>query len=116
MKKFAVLLLFAAAAVSAFAADTSLKGYLVDVACAKDDAAKPEWGPKHTKNCLLMPKCEASGYGVMTEDRKVIRFDKAGSEEAKKFIVASTKNNDFKVTVTGSVSGDTMTVTKIELQ
>jgi hypothetical protein len=116
MKKLAVLLLFAAAAVSTFATDTSVKGYLVDLACAKADAAKPDWGPKHTKNCLLMPNCVASGYGVLTEDRKVIRFDKAGNDEAKKFIDATKKDNDFKVTVTGAVSGDTMTVTKIELQ
>jgi hypothetical protein len=116
MKKFAVLLLFAAAAISTFAADASVKGYLVDLACAKEGATKPGWGPKHTRNCLQMPNCEASGYGVMTEDRKVIRFDKAGSEEAKKFIEATKKDNDFKVTVTGAVSGDTMSVSKIELQ
>jgi hypothetical protein len=115
MKKIAIVL-FALAAISTFAADTKVSGYLVDLACAKADAGKPDWGAKHTKNCLQMPKCEASGYGILTSDDKVIRFDKAGNDEAKRFITASTKNNDFKVTVTGVLTGDEMTVTKIELQ
>jgi hypothetical protein len=115
MKKI-VLLLFAVAAISTFAADNKVNGYLVDLACVKADGDKPEWGAKHTKNCLLMPNCEAAGYGVLTSDKKIIRFDKSGNAEAKKFIVDTNKEKDFRVSVTGSVSGDVMSVSKIELQ
>ena len=115
MKKL-VLILFAAVSLSAFAADTTVKGYLVDLACAKEDGSKADFGAKHTKGCLQMPDCEKSGYGVLTDDKKVIRFDKAGNEEAKKFIAALTQKKDIKVAVNGAVTGDNMTVSKIALQ
>jgi hypothetical protein len=115
MKKL-VMILFAAISLSAFAADTTVKGYLVDLACAKEEGQKAGFGAKHTKGCLQMDDCEKSGYGVMTDDKKVIRFDKAGNEEAKKFIAALTKKSDIKVAVDGAVNGESMTVSKITLQ
>ena len=69
MKKL-VMILFAAVSLSAFAADTTVKGYLVDLACAKEDGSKADFGAKHTKGCLQMDECEKSGYGVLTEDKK----------------------------------------------
>ena len=115
MKKFAMIL-FAAVAISAFAADTTVKGTLVDLACAKEDGQTPGFGAKHTKGCLQMADCEKSGYGVLTADKKVIKFDTAGNATAKKFINDLTKKKDIQVTVTGAVNGDSMTVTKIDLQ
>ena len=115
MKKF-VMILFAALSISAFAADTTVKGYLVDLACAKEEGQKPGFGAKHTKGCLQMEDCEKSGYGVMTDDKKVIRFDKAGNEQARKFIAGLTKKSDIKVAVDGAVNGENMTVSKITLQ
>jgi hypothetical protein len=115
MKKFA-LVLFAATVVSAFAADTQVKGYLVDLACAAEEGQQAGFGAKHTKGCLQMPDCVNSGYGVLTDDKKVIRFDKAGNEQAKKFVADLKKDKDIKVNVTGAVNGEAITVTKIELQ
>jgi hypothetical protein len=115
MKKL-VLILFAAASLSAFAADTTVKGYLVDLACAKEDGSKPDFGIKHTTDCLKMPDCVQTGYGVLTDDKKVIAFDAAGNERAKKFIAGLTKSSDIKVAVTGTRKGDSMTVNKIALQ
>jgi hypothetical protein len=115
MKRFA-LILFAAMAMNAFAADTTVKGHLVDLACAAEDGQKAGFGAKHSKNCLLMDECVKSGYGVLTPDRKVIKFDKAGNAEAKKFISTLKKEKDIQVEVTGAVNGDSMSVTKIALQ
>jgi hypothetical protein len=115
MRKF-VLILFAATAISAFAADTTVKGYLVDLACAAEEGKKAGFGASHSKDCLQMPDCVAGGYGVLTEDKKVVKLDKAGNDQAKKFIADLKKEKDIRVAVTGSVSGDSMTVTKIELQ
>jgi hypothetical protein len=111
-----VLVLFAAVAVSAFAADATVKGYLVDLACAAEDGQKPGFGAKHSKSCLQMDECVKSGYGVLTDDRKVIRFDNASNEQAKKFIADLKQAKDIKVSVTGSLNGDTIAVNKIELQ
>jgi hypothetical protein len=117
MKKIAILLfVLAAGAISALAADSQVKGYLVDVECAREEGQRPDFGKTHAKQCLQMPSCVDSGYGVLTDDKKIIKFDKAGNAEAKKFISTLTKNNDIKVTVTGSVTGEEMTVSKIELQ
>ena len=115
MKKFAIIL-FATVALSAFAADTAVKGYLVDIACANDEGQRPDFGIKHSKGCLQMAECAGSGYGVLTDDKRVIHFDKAGNDQAKKFIDGLTKSTDIKVTVTGKLDGEQMTVNKIELQ
>jgi hypothetical protein len=115
MKKLAMIL-FAAIAISAFAADTTVKGYLVDLSCAAEEGQKAGFGAKHSKDCLQMEECVKSGYGVLTDDKKVIKFDAAGNEQAKKFIAELKKEKDIKVSVSGAVNGDGMTVSKIELQ
>jgi len=115
MKKL-LLILFAAMTVSALAADTTVKGYLVDRECASELGSRAGFGPNHSKSCLQMPPCEKSGYAVLTEDKKIIKLDDKGNEQAKKFIAGLTKNKDIKVAVTGDLNDDTITVTKIELQ
>ena len=111
-----VLIFLAAAALGSFAADTKVTGYLVDMACGREEGSRPDFGIKHSKECLQMPECVASGYGILTEDKKVIPFDAAGNEKAKKFISELKKTTDIKVTVTGTMKGGFMTVSKIELQ
>jgi hypothetical protein len=115
MKRLTLVLL-TAVALSAFAADTKVQGYLVDIACGSEERQRPNFGIKHSKGCLEMPDCAGSGYGVLTEDKKIIRFDAASNAKAKQFIAELKKNNDIKVNVTGTVNGDQMSVSKIELQ
>ena len=115
MKKLTLVLL-AAVALSAFAAETKVQGYLVDLACSSEEGQKPGFGAKHSKMCLQMPECAKSGYGVLTDDKKVIKFDAASNAKAKQFIADLQKDKDIKVNVTGTVEGDRMTVSKIELQ
>ena len=114
MKKL-TLVLFAAVAISAFAAETKVQGYLVDLACAAEEGQKPGFGAKHSKDCLQMPECVKSGYGVLTDDKKVIKFDKASNEKAKQFI-AELKRQGHQGQRDRNVNGDNITVTKIELQ
>jgi len=116
MRKF-ILILFVAMSIGAYAADTTVKGYLVDLACAtSDEGKKANFGAEHTKDCLQMPDCVQGGYGVLTPDKKIIRFDKPGNDQAKKFIADLKKEKDVRVSVTGAVTGSSMTVSKIELQ
>ena len=115
MRKLTLVLL-AAVALSAFAAETKVQGYLVDLACAAEDGQRPDFGAKHSRGCLQMPDCVKSGYGLLTDDKKVIKFDAASNEKAKQFIADLQKKKDIKVNVTGTVSGDTIAVSKIELQ
>jgi hypothetical protein len=111
-----LLMLFATMAVSAFATDTTVKGYLVDRACVGEEGSQAGFGAGHSKGCLQMPACAKSGYAVLTDDKKVIKFDAKGNEQAKKFIESLTKLKDIKVAVTGDLNDDSITVSKIELQ
>jgi hypothetical protein len=102
--------------ISAFAADTTVKGYLVDLACAREEGQKNGFGASHGKDCLHMPDCVKSGYGILTKDKQIIMFDKAGNDQAKKFIADVKKAKDIKVKVTGAVTGTSMTVSRIDLE
>ncbi len=84
----------------------TINGYLVDVACALENAKTPDpnFPAKHDKGCLKMPDCQKSGYGVLTSDNKLYKFDANGNAEARKFIELTEKDKDWKVTVTGSGS------------
>jgi len=114
MKKI-VLVLFAAISISAFAANSTVTGYLVDLTCAAVDASQPGFGANHTKECLQMADCAKGGYGVLTDDKKVIKFDKASNVKAKQFITQLKKTKDIKVNVTGTVTGEKIAVSKIQL-
>jgi hypothetical protein len=115
MRRF-FLLLFAAASINALAADTAVKGYLVDVACYARIKQKHGSPANHSKSCLTAPNCADSGFGVLTDDKQFIKFDQDGNEKARKFVTGMDKETGIRVTVTGSVNSDTMTVSRIELQ
>src|SRR5213078_1883007 len=102
-------------AVPLAAADVEIKGHLLDAACAFGEARTAALATHHSKACLQMADCERSGYGVLTPDMKFIRFDKAGDEQAKKFLAPLKKTTDIRIAVTGTVTGDRITVQKIEL-
>jgi hypothetical protein len=102
-----------------FAGSTQkVEGHLVDVACASENAAKPKPGfaAKHSKSCLEMAECAASGYAIVTSDAKVIKLDAKGNETAKKLIAESKKEADFKANASGTLEGDTLTVESLTLQ
>jgi hypothetical protein len=69
----------------------------------------------HTKECLLQPACEKSGYGVYTDDNKFLKFDAAGNRKALAAIKASAKLDDFEVEVTGEVKDDTIKVATLKI-
>ena len=69
----------------------------------------------HTKECLLMPECQKSGYGIYTSDNKFLKFDEAGNRKALAAIRASSKLDDFEVEVAGEVKGDSIKVVSLKL-
>ena len=115
--------------VSAFAAAVQaeeIKGILMDQMCSgKADlrisgATGTLVGGRivaeaHTHECLLMPECQKSGYGVYTSDNKFLKFDEAGNRKALAAIKASAKLDDFEVEVTGEVKGDTIKVASLKV-
>ena len=93
-----------------------LRGHLVDAVCANNHATEPGYAANHDKQCNLMAACIESGFSLMTADHKVFKFDQKGSEQALALIKATDKNKDWKVTVTGKVDGQTITVKAITLE
>jgi hypothetical protein len=69
----------------------------------------------HTKECLLKPACERSGYGVYTDDNKFLKFDSSGNRKALAAIKASSKLDDFEVEVTGEIKDDTIKVATLKI-
>ena len=90
-------------------------GYLVDAVCAGNHATEPGYAEKHDKNCNLMDGCIKSGYSLIMADHKVLKFDAKGNEQALAFIKATDQDKAWKVTVSGTVEGQTLTVKSIAL-
>jgi hypothetical protein len=113
----ALLLLLAPA--STLAADghkVTLQGTLVDIACATERSSDLDsLRIKHTRKCLLMPECQKSGYGVLTPNNQVLRFDAAGNERAHALITGTDREKELHVKVSGRQTGDMLTVRKLAL-
>ena len=86
--------------------EESWTGSIVDKHCSGADMAT------HGKGCVLSKKCYDSGLGVFA-DGKFIAFDADGTAKAKAALEASKKDKGAKFKVTGTVTGDTMKVSKI---
>lgn len=98
------------------AQNQTVRGHLLDVMCATKHAHEAAaYAPTHDKTCLLMDGCVKSGYSVLTADGKVLKMDQKGTAMALDLIKKTDREKDWKVTVTGAVSNDTITVTKLTL-
>ncbi|HUJ21854.1 MAG TPA: hypothetical protein VLX58_10050 [Bryobacteraceae bacterium] len=107
MKKLA-LLTAAASMLSVAAFADTLNGTLIDVMCKDKDAAG------HTRKCAL--GCAKSGFGLVTSDGKFLKFDEAGNAKALAALKASDKEKDIKAKVEGTVDGDTVQVSSVEIE
>ena len=111
MKKLGYLALLGLFALPAFGATQTFTDVpVVDSNCSKKVADNPD---SHTRACAL--KCEASGYGVITSDKKFLKFDAEGNKQVVVALKASDKKDHLRADVTGEVQGDTLKVTSIKL-
>jgi hypothetical protein len=104
MRKLTVLPL-TALLFSTLALAESWTGTVVDIACAKKDLAS------HTRTCAI--SCARTGYGLVTADGTLRKFDEKGNTKALAALKESTKDKDLKATVTGKIAGDTIEVESI---
>ena len=112
MHKIASLLvLLGMCMLPALAANETFKDVsLIDSNCSKKAAADPD---SHTRECAL--KCQASGYGILTGDKRFIKFDAAGNSKITEALKASDKKDHLRVDVSGQVKGDTLEVASVKL-
>jgi len=111
VRKISYLVILALFALPALApAETYKNVSVVDVNCSAKVAAAPD---SHTRACAL--KCAASGFGIITQDKKFIKFDAEGNTKLTEALKASEKKDYLRVDVSGDVEGDTLKVTSIKL-
>jgi hypothetical protein len=110
LKLASLFLLLGTCALPCFAADTYKDVPVVDVNCSKKVSADPD---SHTRECAL--KCAASGFGIVTQDQKFLKFDADGNARVAEALKASAKKDHLRVDVSGDVQGDTLKVTSIKL-
>jgi hypothetical protein len=90
----------------ALAANETFKDVsLIDSNCSKKAAADHD---SHARECAL--KCQASGYGILTSDKKFIKFDAAGSSKIAEALKISVTKDHLRAEVSGEVPGDTLEV------
>lgn len=107
MKKLA-LLTAAASMLSVAAFAETLNGTLVDVMCKDKDLAS------HTTKCAL--GCAKSGFGLVTGEGKFLKFDEAGNAKALAALKATKKESGLKAKVDGTVDGDNVQVSSVEIE
>jgi hypothetical protein len=111
MKMLTSLLALGLMATPALAATQTFNDVsVIDVACSKKMAADAD---SHTRDCALM--CEKSGYGIITSDKKFLKFDADGNAKILAALKASDEKDHLRVNVTGDVQGDTIKVTSVKL-
>jgi hypothetical protein len=94
----------------------ALVGTLVDVTCATDPKRDlNKLRSEHTRKCLLMPVCSESGYALLTDDDRVLKFDTEGNNLARKLILNHAQNQNWRISVAGAPDGDHFKVARIKL-
>jgi hypothetical protein len=113
MKK--VLLLAAAALVAlplVARAETWKNASLLDTMCSSKEKVMKD-PDAHPTACAL--QCEKSGFGIVDSSGKYLKFDKAGNEQVAAALKSTKKTDHLRVTVDGSLKGDTIAVKSVTL-
>ena len=111
MKMLASLLCLGLMATPAFAATRASMMFRWSMWPARQKAAADADG--HTRECALA--CEKSGFGIVTEDKKFLKFDADGNAKVLEQLKSTDKKDHLRVNVSGDVKGDTINVTSVKL-
>ena len=86
-------------------------GYLMDTMCA---ASRLDKASSHTTEC--MKRCKQSGFGLVTQEGKYIKFDEKGNIKALNELELTGKQDELLVKVTGEMRGGMIRVESVETQ
>lgn len=106
------LSLLCAAMLYAQGKSVTITGNLIDNACAESAKDLDMTAKNHKTSCALMDSCETSGYAVYA-DHKLYKLDDKGNTSAVELLKNTKTKNGVKVSVEGTVDGDTIHVTKL---
>ena len=113
-KVFAITIIVLMAGVL-FAQDktVTITGNLMDNACAESAKDLGARAKGHSTSCALMDGCEKSGYAVYAADNKLYKLDDKGNDLAVGVLKSTQTKKGLKVSVEGTLDGDTIKVTKL---
>jgi type 1 fimbria pilin len=113
-KLLLIVLSLAFAAILYAQGDKTVKitGNLIDNACAESAKDLETRAKNHSTSCALMDGCEKSGYAVYA-DKKLYKLDDKGNDSAADLLKNTKTQKGVKVTVEGTIEGDTIHVTKL---
>jgi len=115
-----VLLMFVSAPLHAKGVpgkNVHLHGTLIDMTCWNARSGDVSTLLReHTKRCLQMPDCIASGYAIVTADGQVYKMDAASNDSTTKWIAATPQDANWRVDVKGRLEDGLLDVKKIQLQ
>lgn len=89
-----------------------ITGNLIDNACAESARDLDTTAKNHSTSCALMDSCETSGYAVYA-DKKLYKLDEKGNGSAADLLKSTKTAKGVRVSVEGTVEGDTIHVTKL---
>ena len=115
MKKFlatSLLLIFAAMLYAQGNKSVTITGNLIDNACAESAKDLDAKAKNHSTSCAVMDSCETSGYAVYV-DHKLYKLDEKGNSSAAELLKNTKTAKGVRVSVEGTVEGDTIHVTKL---
>lgn len=114
---FSLLLVPGMHAKEATGKNVHLHGTLIDLTCWNDRSGDTSTLLReHTKRCLQMPDCIASGYAIVTPDGQVYKLDSASNDSTTKWIATTQKDANWRVDVKGRLENGLLDVKKIQLQ
>lgn len=106
----------AIACFTGIAAAETWTGAIIDVMCRPEHLESGVKKCPNVRQCMLSALCQSSGYGIVLESGKFLKFDAAGSAQALKLLKAMTKEEGLKATVKGTLKRDVITVEKLEIE
>ena len=90
------------------------RGILYNERCLK---SQPEWLPyanEHSYQCAMMQLCFLSGYYLVVDEKMVYKLDKRGEMLARRLLLKTKKQDNFRVVVQGRLKDLNMMVQSIE--
>ncbi|HVS80659.1 MAG TPA: hypothetical protein VHE60_02905 [Pyrinomonadaceae bacterium] len=91
----------------------TITGNLIDNACAESAKDLGARAKNHSTSCAMQDACEKSGYAVYADDNKLYKLDDKGNDSAAHLLKNTKTKKGVKVSVEGTVEGNTIHVTKL---
>lgn len=98
------------------ASTETLEGYVIDVGCIRKNGREEllRKARTHTRECALMGHCVESGYGIVTEEDRLIVLDSAATPQVVDVVENSETERGIQLRVHREEQDDAMETVDVE--